>query len=146
MKSLLVKVIIVIGILISSVYFFGQKQISAKQNLVKQSGKNTPSVDFHYTWLDLYVGFDIENASKYPNIGYKISYTNGEGQLMVVQGIITNYEGESSIEREKIILGSCSTGGTCSYDNRTSPVTLTLEFSRSTDSKHPNYTITKILE
>ena len=141
MKSVLIKIILFVAVLISTSYLLGDKQILAKQN-----NKNVPIVDFHYNWLDLYVGFDIENTSQYTQIGYEISYIKNDDQTMVVKGIIDNSTRHSFIEREKIILGSCSTGGTCIYDNRTSPVTLTLNFSRSHNGHHFNYSVTEILK
>lgn len=140
MKHLFINVIIFFAILCLSLYYLGNKQVAAKQNY-----KIKPEVDLHFTWQDLYVGFYIENASLYNQIEYQIKYNYSGDLIRVVEGSIDNSSGLSSIDRENIILGSESTGGTHSYDNVTSPITLTVNFSKSSKKFISTYSVTKTL-
>jgi len=118
----------------------GNKQIFAKQE------KNIkPEVDFHFTWEKLYLGFDIDNASKYKQINYQIEYKYSGDLVRFIEGSINNSSEQSSIEREKIILGSESTDASHGYDNETSPVTLTVEFSKFPNKFIPSYSVEKSL-
>jgi len=59
------------------------------------------------------IGFSVGNISEYEKISYEISYKSDEG----VQGIIGQQEtkSQSVFERKDIILGTCSSGGSCVY-------------------------------
>jgi len=141
MKSILIKLVIIFTVLISSLYFFGERQISAKQNKYIK-----PAVDLYYSWLNLYVGFRVENVSQYNQIKYEVSYTREGGQRMVSEGTIDNFSKESTVSKNGIILGSCSTGGTCIYDSVKSPIKLSLHFSNSEEGFLPVYSASAILK
>lgn len=62
-------------------------------------------------------------------VEYEMSYVTGKG---LARGVIGKIRpgGKDSVTRE-ILLGSCSTGGKCVYDEGVKKVTLTLRFNRS---------------
>ena len=72
-------------------------------------------------------------VSKIPSntesIEYELSYLTGEGLPKGALGKIT-LNGKTDIERD-ILLGTCSTGGKCTYDTGVKSVNLVLKFNTS---------------
>lgn len=61
------------------------------------------------------------------SIEYELSYITGEGLPKGALGKIT-LSGKTNIERD-ILLGTCSTGGKCTYDTGVKSVSLVLKFN-----------------
>ena len=61
------------------------------------------------------------------SIEYELSYTTGEGLPKGALGKIT-LNGKTEVERE-ILLGTCSTGGKCTFDTGVTSVKLILRFN-----------------
>lgn len=140
MKSLYLKIFAFTAIFCTAVYIYGNKQI-----LAKHINSNRPSIDFHFSYQNLYVGFDIKNASKYRQIEYQIKYEYNGNITRVIEGKIDNSASNDSFNKEKILLGSASTGGTESFDNVTSPITLTVSFDKSPNKYKSVYEISEFL-
>lgn len=74
-------------------------------------------------------GFPTETQS----IEYELRYTTGSGLPRGVNGKIT-LNGEKEISRNNITLGSCSTGGKCTYDEGVTSIDVTLKFNSADGS------------
>lgn len=140
MKKVIFILSIILVVFCSYFYIVENKQI-----LAKQEKSTEPNVVFHFTWEKLNVGFNLAKVKAYDQIEYVIEYSRENDTDAVVEGSIDNLEGKNAIKRDHIILGSCSEGGTCVYDNITSPITLTIDFINNSEGSDPIYTITKTL-
>ncbi|MGI5826722.1 MAG: hypothetical protein ACOX50_04905 [Patescibacteria group bacterium] len=70
------------------------------------------------------VGFRVENIGSFVKLNYTIDYSSAAGERQIAGEI--NLNGETSIFREGLILGSCS-GEDCHYDEGINKITLNLE-------------------
>jgi hypothetical protein len=61
-------------------------------------------------------------------IDYEMRYTTKEGLLRGINGTI-KIRDEKEVIRDDLTLGSCSTGGKCTYDEGVQSVDLTLKFN-----------------
>ncbi|TAL80253.1 MAG: hypothetical protein EPN88_01390 [Bacteroidetes bacterium] len=80
------------------------------------------------------VSLKIEGfAAETESIEYELRYMTGAGLPRGVNGKIT-LNGEKEIARNNITLGSCSTGGKCTYDEGVTSIDVTLKFNAATGS------------
>jgi len=89
---------------------------------------SSPLVDFYFQKNKAAVGFLVSNFSDYQQLTYIISYqTNGKSE-----GITGNIalNGTSEVKREDLILGTCSSGGTCIYHSGITSIDLTIILSK----------------
>lgn len=61
-------------------------------------------------------------------VEYELIYITGTGLPRGVNGKIT-LKGEKQVARDNITLGSCSTGGKCTYDEGVRSIDVTLKFN-----------------
>lgn len=94
---------------------------SVKAELTVSSGKKDVSLKIE--------GYPTQTES----IEYELRYTTGAGLPRGVNGKIT-LNGEKEIARNNITLGSCSTGGKCTYDEGVTSIDVTLKFNSAKGS------------
>lgn len=66
------------------------------------------------------------------SIEYELTYVTGEGLPRGVLGKIS-VDGQSEVKRDKIVLGTCSSGR-CVYDSGVNSIDLSLKFNSKTGS------------
>lgn len=109
----------------------------APADSIEEEVENLPPVDPSVV-VDLTAKPDGKSVvlavSKIPegteSLEYELSYTTGEGLPKGALGKIT-LSGKSEITRD-ILLGTCSTGGKCTYDTGVTSVRLVLKFNSAT--------------
>ena len=67
------------------------------------------------------------------SIDYEMTYTTEGGLVRGINGII-KLKGEKEITRDDLTLGSCSTGGKCTYDEGVTEIDLSLRFNTPSSS------------
>lgn len=67
------------------------------------------------------------------SIEYEMTYTTSAGLIRGINGII-KLKGEKEITRDDLTLGSCSSGGKCSYDEGVKSLDLSLKFNSPSNS------------
>lgn len=88
----------------------------------------TVKLDFYFMNDQKEVGFKVYGPElpKYTKIDYLITYDSDQG----IQGIsgTKNINGADQIVENNLILGTCSSGGTCSYNSGIRKVKITIKF------------------
>lgn len=64
-------------------------------------------------------------------VEYEMKYLTGSGLIHGLSGTIRLAQGEESIEREDLTLGSCSSGGKCTYDEGVTSIDVVIKFTGS---------------
>ena len=80
------------------------------------------------------LGFILNNVSDFDSFKYEIKYTHqteGGPLAEVIEGAINNPTGNSTVIEEWMVLGSCTTGGTCTYFNGMPQIDLSVELIKS---------------
>lgn len=68
------------------------------------------------------------------SVEYEMLYTTGTGLSKGVNGGPIRLNGKYELERSDITIGSCSTGGKCTYDTGVSQINLVLKFNSTNGS------------
>jgi len=71
------------------------------------------NLDFYLMADELAVGFNISGISSFDSLEYTITYDSDTGLQGIYGTIDTN--GADEIQREGLLLGTCTSGGTCTY-------------------------------
>lgn len=80
------------------------------------------------------VGLEIFGIQDFDKLTYEITYTHTSdlGDVdELVEGSIDNFAHSGTILEEWVILGSCSTGGVCTYHTGIKDVNLTINLKQS---------------
>lgn len=81
------------------------------------------------------VDFLVNNIpEKYKTIEYEFSYQTGSGGLQ--GGIGSPSTIKNSQYQKEILLGTCSAGGACTYDEGVKEIKFTIFFSTGTDKRY----------
>jgi signal peptidase len=80
-------------------------------------------LDFYKRQGLLEVGFEITGVSGYDRLQYDVQYDRNAGHELI-PGDIDNSSLQDSITEQWIVLGFCTTGGTCFYDEGVTSVDL----------------------
>lgn len=98
-----------------------------------EKGKKDPEMLFYENDEVTEVGFVLNNVSEYDQINYEITYEKEGGVMQGITGNIDNSQELDTILREHIILGTCSSGGTCVYDAGIERIDLKVDLKKDTD-------------
>lgn len=81
-----------------------------------ESREILPSLSFSYSSATHSVSFAVENINHYKKLEYQLTYDSENGQ----QGVIgaQDLNNQDQFRQDKIILGTCSSGGTCVYHSK----------------------------
>lgn len=86
-----------------------------------------PKLDFYFENTDKNkVGFTLsgDELKNYYKLEYKIIYDSNQG-IQVIEGS-KNIEDFKELKEKNLIIGSCSSGGTCSYNTNVSKIDLVI--------------------
>lgn len=86
--------------------------------------KILPILDFYAREDEKAVGFEVKGISDYEALEYKVRYLHN-GIEEVIHSVVT-LSGQESFKEEWIVLGTCSDGGVCTYDEGVTEVKLTV--------------------
>lgn len=94
---------------------------------------DSPSLSLSVSRDRTYASFLVDHIAKYSILSYTLTYDT-ETVPNGIQGQ-SNISGDETFERQHIILGTCSTGGTCTYHHGVSNLKLTVTLTENNGNK-----------
>ena len=120
------KLLLFISLFVSLIFFNAISEtnsyFSSSTKLKENHYQIDITVDFYSRNDKQAVGFEIWGLSDFDLMSYKVSYNHGSLQEMVQSHV--SLDGENSKKIEWIILGYCSSGGTCVFHEGITKVDL----------------------